>query len=83
MYCATDDEEAIEVGLGKIKRILSENYVRPDQSEYVKSKIKENGQYTIMTRSRSSSMSVRISMSLDLPTCGWIRLKFLRSRGTQ
>lgn len=50
MYCATDDEEAIEVGLGKIKRILSENYVRPDQSEYVKSKIKENGQYTIIDK---------------------------------
>ena len=33
MYCATDDEEAIEVGLQKIRRILSENYVRPDQSE--------------------------------------------------
>ena len=30
MYCATDDEEAIEVGLVKIKKILSENYVRPD-----------------------------------------------------
>lgn len=50
MYCATDDEEAIEVGLTKIKRILSENYVRPDQSEYVKSKIKENGQYTIIDK---------------------------------
>ena len=50
MYCATDDEEAIEIGLGKIKRILSENYVRPDQSEYVKSKIKENGQYTIIDK---------------------------------
>ena len=50
MYCATDDEEAIEVGLGKIKKILSENYVRPDQSEYVKSKIKENGQYTIIDK---------------------------------
>ena len=33
MYCATDDEEAIEIGLGKIKRILSENYVRPDQTK--------------------------------------------------
>ena len=50
MYCATDDEEAIEIGLQKIKRILSENYVRPDQSEYVKSKIKENGQYTIIDK---------------------------------
>ena len=50
MYCATDDEEAIEIGLGKIRKILSENYVRPDQSEYVKSKIKENGQYTIIDK---------------------------------
>lgn len=50
MYCATDDEEAIAVGIEKIKRILSENYVRPDQSEYVKSKIRENGQYTIIDK---------------------------------
>ena len=50
MYCATDDEDAIEIGLGKIKRILSENYVRPDQSEYIKSKIRENGQYTIIDK---------------------------------
>ena len=50
MYCATDDEDAIELGIGKIKRILSENYVRPDQSEYVKSKIKENGQYTVIDK---------------------------------
>ena len=50
MYCATDDEEAIQIGIAKIKRILSENYVRPDQSEYVKSKIKENGQYTVIDK---------------------------------
>ena len=50
MYCATDDEEAIEMGIQKIKHILSENYVRPDQSEYVKSKIKENGQYTLIDK---------------------------------
>lgn len=50
MYCATDDEDAIAIGMQKIRRILSENYVRPDQSEYVKSKIKENGQYTIIDK---------------------------------
>lgn len=50
MYCATDDEDAIQIGMEKIKRILTENYVRPDQSEYVKSKIKENGQYTIIDK---------------------------------
>ena len=50
MYCATDDEEAIEAGINRIKKVLSENYVRPDQSEYVKSKIKENGQYTVIDK---------------------------------
>ena len=50
MYCATDDDEAIRAGLEKIKKILSENYVRPDQSDYVKSKIKENGQYTVIDK---------------------------------
>lgn len=50
MYCATDDEDVIEVGLQKIKKVLSENYVRPDQSEYVKSKIREKGVYTIIDK---------------------------------
>ena len=50
MYCSTDDEDAIQVGLEKISRILSENYVRPDESEKIKSKIRENGQYTVIDK---------------------------------
>ena len=50
MYCSTDDEDIIQAGIEKIRQILSENYVRPDQSEYVKSRIKENGQYTIIDK---------------------------------
>lgn len=50
MYCATDDENAVQEGLAKIRKILSENYVRPDQSEFVKSRIKEMGQYTIIDK---------------------------------
>ena len=48
MYCATDDEDIIEEGCRKIRMILSENYVSPDQSEYIKSRIKENGVYTVI-----------------------------------
>lgn len=50
MYCATDDEDVIEAGLTKIRRILSENYVRPDESEKIKSKIRENGEYTVIDK---------------------------------
>lgn len=50
MYCTIDDDDEMRIGLDKIKKILSENYVRPDQSDYVKSKIKENGQYTVIDK---------------------------------
>ncbi len=47
MYCLPMIRWRLIWGLEKIGKILAENYVRPDQSEYVKSKIKENGQHTI------------------------------------
>ena len=50
MYCSTDDEDAIEAGLIKIRKILSENYVRPDESEKIKSKIRETGEYTVIDK---------------------------------
>lgn len=50
MYCATDDEASIDQGVVMVKKILSENFVRPDESEKVKSKIKETGQYSIIDK---------------------------------
>lgn len=50
MYCATDDQAAIEVGVSRIRKILTENYVRPEESEKIKSKIRELGQYTVIDR---------------------------------
>ena len=43
MYCATDDEKAIEDGVETVKKILADNFVRPDEAEKIKSKIKEKG----------------------------------------
>jgi len=50
MYCATDDESAIATGIEKIRKILTENYVRPEESEKIKSLIRENGEYTIIDK---------------------------------
>ena len=50
MYCATDDEEMVEEGVARIRKILTENYVRADESETIKSKIRELGQYTIIDK---------------------------------
>ncbi len=50
MYCAVEDEEVIQEGLKTVKNILAENYVRPDEAEKVKSKIKEQGNYKIIDK---------------------------------
>lgn len=50
IYCATDDETAIAEGVEKIRKILAENYVRPEESEKVKSLIRERGEYTVIDK---------------------------------
>ena len=50
MYCATDDEESINEGVERVKKILAENFVRPDEAEKVKSKIRELGKYTVIDK---------------------------------
>jgi ATP-dependent Lon protease len=50
MYCASDDEATIQAGLTNVKRILTENYVRPDEAEKVKSKIRESGSYKVIDK---------------------------------
>ena len=50
MYCASDDSEIIEQGLQNVKTILSENYVRPDEAEKIKSLARERGSYRVIDR---------------------------------
>lgn len=61
MYCATDDDEGIKDGVETVKRILSENFVRPDEAEKVKSKIRETGKYTVIDK-----LSVRLNEKKDV-----------------
>jgi ATP-dependent Lon protease len=49
-YCSSAEPEVIEEGLKQVKKILTENYVRPDQSELIKSMIKENTNYTVIDK---------------------------------
>ena len=54
MYCATDDPEALAAGLDRIRKILADNYVRTEESEVIKSRIRELGQYTIIDKVSAS-----------------------------
>jgi ATP-dependent Lon protease len=50
MYCASDDDEVVTEGVENVKNILTENYVRPDEAERVKSLIRERGSFKIIDK---------------------------------
>jgi ATP-dependent Lon protease len=50
MYCASHDELALAAGLERVKKVLTENYVRPDEAEKVKSRIRELGSYSVIDK---------------------------------
>lgn len=47
-YCSVDDDEIIQKGVETVKRILADNYVRPDESEKVLSRLRQRGTMTII-----------------------------------
>src|SRR5579864_4415863 len=49
-YCASSDEAVIEDGLRTVKKVLAENYVRPDEAEKVKSTIRERGSLKVIDK---------------------------------
>src|ERR1700693_2364312 len=49
-YCSSQDEVVVAEGLQTVKRILAENFVRPDEAEKVKSLIREKGTYKVIDK---------------------------------
>ena len=49
-YCATSDEQAIASGIESVKNILAKHYVHRNESELVKSNIREKGSFRIIDK---------------------------------
>ena len=60
-YCSSDDDEVIEKGVANVKKILSENYVRPDEAQKILSRLRKNGSYTII-----DMVTARLDMKRNL-----------------
>ena len=60
-YCATDDVEAIEMGLEKVKSVIQNNYVHRAEAESVKGKIREAGRFRVIDK-----ISVTLNEKLDV-----------------
>ena len=49
-YCGSDDPDIIEAGVNNVKRILAENYVRPDEAQKILSVLRQRGSYTVIDK---------------------------------
>ena len=49
-YCASDDEDEIQAGLEAVLETLSDNYVRPDESNAAQSKVATKGKHKFIDK---------------------------------
>ncbi len=49
-YCSSDDPEVIETGVENVKRILADNYVRPDEAQKIFSMLRQRGMHTVIDK---------------------------------
>lgn len=49
-YCSSDDETIIERGVQHVKRILADNFVRPDEAQKILSMLRQKGSYTVIDK---------------------------------
>ena len=49
-YCSIDDEALIEKGVETVKRILADNFVRPDEAQKILSMLRSRGSYTVIDK---------------------------------
>ena len=60
MYASSLDETLVSQGVENVKNILARNYVRPDEAEKIKARIRELGGYTVIDK-----ISVTLNASKD------------------
>lgn len=60
MYASSLDETLVNQGVENVKNILARNYVRPDEAEKIKARIRELGGYTVIDK-----ISVTLNASKD------------------
>ena len=49
-YCSSDEPEIIEEGVESVKRILADNFVRPDEAQKILSVLRQRSSYTVIDK---------------------------------
>lgn len=59
-YCSSEDENIIGEGVQTVKKILSDNFVRPDEAQKILSQLRKNGAYTVIDK-----ITVKLNIKKD------------------
>ena len=49
-YCSSDYDDVIQAGVETVKKILSDNFVRPDESQKVLALLRQKGSHTVIDK---------------------------------
>jgi ATP-dependent Lon protease len=60
-YCSSQDDAVVADGLETVKRILAENFVRPDEAEKIKRDVREKGTFKVIDK-----VSVKLNEKRDV-----------------
>lgn len=50
MYCSSQDDDEIAAGVENVKKILADNFVRPDEAQKILSVLRQRGSYTVIDK---------------------------------
>jgi ATP-dependent Lon protease len=50
MYCSSQNEEEIKAGVENVKKILADNFVRPDEAQKILSQLRQRSNYTVIDK---------------------------------
>jgi ATP-dependent Lon protease len=50
MYCSSQDDDEIATGVENVKKILADNFVRPDEAQKILSVLRQRGSYTVIDK---------------------------------
>lgn len=60
LYCSSDDQDAVDAGVRNVKKILADNFVRPDEAQKILSILREQGSYTVIDK-----LTVKLNIKED------------------
>lgn len=60
-YCSSDDPEIIEQGVENVKKILADNFVRPDEAQKILSMLRQKGSHTVIDK-----LTVSLNIKKDM-----------------